>query len=192
MNSFMFVFMLLANSLAFSQSVQVSDKLLKNTNQNTKAVVDKDPVRVRIGLKLVPYSKVYTKSTNGTQKVSHVKAEASSHTLRARLDKVNHFYLNDWHIESKPVSWIRNTKRYEVQLTFFQRYGAYGKLEKRVGALKLNGNLHKQHENIYVLSGVAKKRFNDKFGAPVLDVISGYGSMPIAKAPAEKKLKSTM
>jgi hypothetical protein len=93
------------------------------------------------------------------------------------------------------MKWIKETRRYEIRLSLYRRYGAYDLLEELVGHVDLAGVLEKQEETIYVLKGVARQRIRDKFGFPLLDVVAGYdpegvisSSMvkPSQKAPSGK------
>ncbi|MBM4252579.1 MAG: hypothetical protein FJ146_11460 [Deltaproteobacteria bacterium] len=132
------------------------------------------PRRVRIGLKLIPYKKIITRQLNGKIDSRYLQAGAMRHTLKARLNEPNHFYLGDWHIETVPTKWTKQTGHYEVQLRIAERFGPYGQLEEDRGSLTLSGKLEEQERSIDVLVGVARQRFRDKFGNPQLDVIAGY------------------
>jgi len=139
------------------------------------------PRRVRIGLRLTPYKKIITRQLNGKIDTRYIEAQALRHTLRARLNEPNHFYLGDWHVETVPTKWTKQTGHYEVQVRISERYGPYGQLEEDLGSIKLTGKLEEQERTIDVLVGVARQRFRDKFGNPKLDVIAGYlpeGELP--------------
>lgn len=133
------------------------------------------PAKVRIGLRLTPFNKVITRNRDGTVDTRYVPGEALRHTLRARLNKVNHFFVGDWHIESVPLKWIQKTRRYEVRLNVYRRYGAFGQLEESAGTMDLSGVLEEQQDNVHVLLGVARKRMRDSMGQPLVDVVAGFG-----------------
>ena len=144
--------------------------------ENAK-VVKKDsdqPPRVRIGLRLTPFKKVTTRNKDGTASNRFVPVEPIRHTLRARLNKPNHFFIGEWHIETKPITWIKKTRKYQVQLSVHKRFGAFGQLEDFVGNVTLDGVLDEGDDNVHVLLGVARQRLRDKFGHPVLDVVAGF------------------
>lgn len=142
------------------------------------------PSKVRIGLRLTPFIKVPIKSRTGQPETQFVAADPLRHTLRARLSTVNHFFVSDWHIETKPIKWIKKTNRYEIKLSFYRRYGAFGQLEDYVGAVNLAGRLEEQEgsDQVFVLIGVVRQRLRDKFGSPYLDVVAGFAPEPV-KSP---------
>jgi hypothetical protein len=133
------------------------------------------PAKVRIGLRLTPFEKIVARGEGGATEKRFVPIEPLRHVLRARLNKVNHFYVGDWHVQTEPTKWVRKTRAYEVRLSIYRRYGAFGQLEEQVGTVDLAGMLTQQPENVFVLNGVARKRLRDRFGQPVLDVVAGYG-----------------
>ncbi len=132
------------------------------------------PIRVRIGLRLTPFKKVLAKSREGVNETHYVPMEPLRHTLRARLNKANHFFVGDYHVETKPLKWIRKSRRYEVQLDLYRRFGAFGQLEEFVGSVQLNGVLEEQEDKVFVLLGTARQRFRDKFQNPVIDLVAGF------------------
>jgi hypothetical protein len=132
------------------------------------------PRRVRIGLRLTPFKKIITRQQGGHVESRFIQSEALRHTLRARINETNHFYVGNWHIETVPQKWIRKIKRYEVELRIFERYGDYGQLEESIGKVRIAGTLEEQDRNTDVLVGVAKQRLRDRSGNPLLDVVAGY------------------
>jgi len=141
------------------------------------------PARVRIGLRLTPFKKVVTRHADGSTETRFIPGEPLRHTLRARLNQGNHFYVGDWHVETIPTKWIQKTRRYEVQLSLYRRYGAFGQLEENVGSVVLSGDLEEQADGVHVLVGVVRQRLRDKFGNPYLDVIAGSQPAAITVAP---------
>src|SRR5439155_302280 len=118
--------------------------------------------------------KVVTRTREGETETRFVPMEPLRHTLRARVDKVNHFFVGDYHLESKPQRWVRKSRRYEVELAVYRRYGAFGQLEEYLGSTTVSGILEEQERNVFVLYGVGRKRLRDKFQAPVLDIVAGF------------------
>lgn len=155
----------------------------KKVNANSS-----DAPRVRIGLRLTPFKKLVNKGREGAGEVRFIPAEPLRHTLRARLNKTNHFFVGEWHIETRPTLWIAKTRRYEVELHVFRRYGAFGQLEENIGVVPLSGVLDEQEDKLFVLLGVARKRLRDRFNNPYLDVVAGFGPQEarpeVAKGPS--------
>lgn len=143
-------------------------------DKSAKKTVPDGPAKVRIGLRLTPFKKVTTRNKDNTVSQRFIPMEPIRHTLRARLDKANHFFIGEWHIETKPMAWIKKTRKYETRLVIHRRYGAFGQLEENVGSVDLVGVLDEGDENVHVLLGVARTRLRDKFGHPVLDVVAGF------------------
>ncbi len=132
------------------------------------------PPKVRIGIRLTSFKKVIIRDP-GDQVSSHfVPVEPLSHTLRARLNQTNHFFLGEWHVEAIPTKWVKKTGRYEIKLVMHRRFGAFGQLEENIGFINLQGTLDLQKDNVYALIGTARKRLRDKFGNPYLDIVAGF------------------
>jgi hypothetical protein len=146
------------------------------------------PARVRIGLKLTPFNKVVN-ITKGKKNTQFVPENILRHTLRARLNKVNHFFVSDFHIETRPLSWIKKNRKYKLRLNIYRRYGAFGQLEEKVGSMDIAGILEEQDKNIFILYGSNAKRLRNKFGQPVLDIVAGYRPGETAGARTATKSK---
>jgi hypothetical protein len=146
--------------------------------------------RVRIGLRLTPFNKVMTREKDGKVSSRFVPSEPLRHTLRARLNQPNHFFVGEWHIESKPLKWVQKSRRYEVRLSIYRRYGAFGQLEENVGYVDLAGVLDEQENNVHVLIGVARARLRDKFQNPLLDVVAGFAPGTTKQGPTISQQKA--
>lgn len=150
------------------------------------------PPQVRIGLRLTPFKKVTTSARDGGKETRFLPAEPLRHTLRARLNKTNHFFVGEWHIETVPMKWINKTRRYEVRLNVFRRYGAFGQLEESLGSIDLAGFLEQQDERLFVLIGAARKRLRDKFQNPSLDIVAGFSAPEKPREVAKGPVSSTI
>ncbi len=127
------------------------------------------PARVRIGVELTPYRRMLVKKVDGQTEASYVAMESMRHTLRARLDQSNHFYVGDYHITTEPLSWNAKTQQYKTRINIAQRYGAAGNLEESVGTMTVEGQLQGS-ARIYDLQAKAQQRFRAKSGQNQLDV----------------------
>jgi hypothetical protein len=142
----------------------------------TAAKDKQNPPRVRIGLRLTPYRKVVYSTEIGTE--TKFKPDSIlSHTLRARMDRPNHFFVSDFHIETVPLTWDKAAGIYKMRLTFFRRFGASGQIEEAVGKVELGGHL-KGQKGLYVLEGIVTEHLKNKRGQPVVDITAGYTSGP--------------
>ena len=181
--SLMRVFIMTASWIAFAAPAQAyvlpsespSDRnLTAEADGQTWSPNASEPARVRINLRLTPWKMTSGTDAEGGQRPIHLAQQPINHTLRARLDKTNHFYFGEWHIQTTPIRWTRTSRRWSVRLDVARRYGSWGQLEENLGSMELSGILQEQGEKIFLLNGIAKKRFNDRMGQPALEVVAGY------------------
>ena len=66
--------------------------------------------RIRVGMRLNPYEKIVVRDTSGKRKVSFKTSLPLKNYLRARFDKTNHFYMDQWRVETRPLSWDKQRK----------------------------------------------------------------------------------
>ena len=145
-----------------------------------------DTGRVRIGFQLTPYEVVTSQDKHGALVQRHLPKSPMKHTLRARLDRPNHFYVQDFHVQTTPLSWVSQTKRYKVRVDVSKRYGK-GKVEEPVGSLVLTGTLRSAgKKGLWVLHGIRSTRLKDKMGAPLADLQVGHQTEEPQKAWANK------
>jgi len=133
-----------------------------------------EPARVRINLRMTPWKITTGTDTAGAQRAIHLAQQPLTHTLRARLDKTNHFYFGEWHIQTTPIRWTRTSRRWAVRLDVARRYGSWGQLEENLGSMEVAGVLQEQGDRLFLLNGIAKKRFNDRMGQPALEIVAGH------------------
>ncbi|MEZ4743118.1 MAG: hypothetical protein R3B45_11850 [Bdellovibrionota bacterium] len=131
------------------------------------------PAKVRIGLRLTPFRKVVYATKNGQTLTKYRPDPMLARTLRARINKVNHFFFDEFHVETKPLNWSKEKKILKMRLKINRVYGPYGKVEEKLGHIDITGRLTGQ-DGLYVLEGVGRGRFVDKRKNPVVDVVAGY------------------
>ncbi len=151
------------------------------------------PAQVRIGLHLTPFVTAKTQNLKGEIHEISRPAGDIKRTLRARVNKMNHFVVSDYHVESEPLSFVKETSQYRVKLKFSKRLGPYGELEESIGSMEVAGKLEGSG-GVYVLKGAASSEFRDPMGRTVLRVIAGFGEVTSASSqlsqaaqPATKK-----
>ncbi|MFK7873682.1 MAG: hypothetical protein AB8C84_11055 [Oligoflexales bacterium] len=143
--------------------------------------------RVRIGLKLTPYELVTVQNKTGAIQQKYLPKSVLKHTLRAKLDRPNHFYVDGFHFQTTPLSWVSQTKRYKVRVDMMTS-SQKAQVEEPVGSIVLQGVLKPAgKKGLWVLDGVATARLKDKVGHPLADVQLGHQSQEPSKVWAEKR-----
>lgn len=185
--------MLLALGLWSDRSEAVSDKN-QNTNANANTVNVRTPkstprtAQVRIGLKMTPYQPVTVKTKEGKSVMKSQPAGTLQHTLRARIERTNHFYFGDWHVETIPEAWSRESMKYRVKLRFFKRFGEGKDLEEMVGSTTVQGTLEGKNY-LYAMNGQVSNQFKNRNGDIVLAVVVGSPSSK-KDAPTKERLNT--
>lgn len=136
--------------------------------------------KVRIFVKLVPYRKVLMQDSKGVNFEEYKPVGKMKYTLRARIDRPNHFYLNDWHIETIPQMFSQSTKQFRVKLRFYKRYGTHQDLEEYVGNTTAEGILEGSNF-LYVLKTFKEEVFKNKYNQPILAI--GVGKEASKRRP---------
>lgn len=147
---------------------------------NTESVRESQIRWVKIGLALTPYK---TTKKNARRGASPVVGKTEHYTLRAKLNKSNHFYVGHYHVQTTPLFLEPQSGRYAVKLRVYGKFGALGQVEEEIGSVDVDGILTGKGP-IYVLKGVAQDKFHDKLGKPLLLVTAGLGK---PKAYSEKR-----
>ena len=129
--------------------------------------------KVRIPLKLTNFEEVIIQNSQGVRRMESKPLRPVAYNLRATINRTNHFYLADWHIESVPMKWDRDISEWIVELKFYKRFGEDNDLEEYVGVLPLTGRLVGKEE---IMSFDAKgiQKFANKRGSPLLIVEAGH------------------
>jgi len=152
----------------------------KNSTNNSDLTIKKEvkpnPGKVRIGLKLSPFSKVQLQDQSGKKHIKFKPDAEIKRTLRARIDMPNHFVVENYHVESIPLKWIRKTQSYAVRLSFSKRYGEYGEVEEHLGTIDVAGRLSGK-DGVYILMGASAKTIKNDRDEPLLKIVAGYGSV---------------
>lgn len=139
-------------------------------NQRPESEADKGP-QVRIAIK---FTQLKPNGTDKKGQIKFVEGNIKRHVLRARLNKINHFYLDNLHVETKPVSLVRASNQVKMRLTISRTHSKDKQLEELLGTLDVAGKLEKSGENLYMLRGEAGKRLLHPTGQPMLDVVAGF------------------
>lgn len=150
--------------------------------------LSREPARVRIGFRMAVYEPVVVRNRTGASSTRYLRRNPIQHTLRARVEQINHFYVGEWHIETIPQKVVNQTRRYEVRLNFYRRFGDAGDVEEKVGSLDLGGFLEEQDKQsrLFVLQAYRETQFRDPLGNPIADVVAGYRPNPDPPAMLSK------
>lgn len=128
--------------------------------------------RVRIAVEIQPFKKAIMRGIDGKKKIQFLKSEPLKRMLRARIKETNHFYLDDWHIQTTPVAWDKSTKVLSMKLKYYKQFGQVSKVEEFVGENIVKGYLTGS-DGIYMLNGQSERLFKNKNGDPVIKVTAG-------------------
>lgn len=145
----------------------------------TTVTEPKDVARVRIPLRFTRFEPIVVQSPEGSKRMEYKPMAPISYTLRATINRSNHFYLADWHIETVPMKWEKNARNWQVEVKVYKRYGQEQELEEFIGTHSLSGHLVGD-DRLYTLETNSRQQFNNKRGSPLLIVESTRA------APAEK------
>jgi hypothetical protein len=163
-------------------------------NQGTVRTPETAPraARVRILVKFTEYDKLLIKNDQGTVRTEYRAVRTRQHTLRARIERNNHFYVGDWHIETTPIAFAKETMKYSVSLHFSKKYGVGWDMEEYVGRTAVNGTLAGK-DFLYDLIGANSAKFFNSQGNPLLDVEIGINPLttPMVKG-ADENSKGTV
>lgn len=149
-------------------------KLLAPKQVTSEAKENDLGARVRIAFLLTPYREIEVKLPSNQTVKKMVPAEPLRHTLRARINKLNHFFVGDWHFETIPLRLIRQTQKFSIRINAYHRYGTDGEVEEDVGSIELTGILKKTRDGLYVLYGSAEKMLTSKDGTALAKLAVGY------------------
>ena len=141
--------------------------------------------RVRIRLKLKPYAEINFRTVDG--KIIHKNQEekAIEHVLRARLESVNHFHVQNFHIESIPIRWHRESQQYSVQLNIYKKFGDDSELEEKIGSTRIDGILEQQSPKLFSLVANKEASFVSVTGEKQLTLVAG-------SSPRDERTKNAL
>lgn len=123
--------------------------------------------RVRIPLKLTSFEQVVIKGEDGIRRMESKPLTPVRLNFKATINRTNHFYLSGWHVESVPTKWDRDSKRWDVEVKFYKRFGEETELEEYVGSMPITGQLIGA-DMLYTLEAKGQQKFTNKSGNPLL------------------------
>jgi hypothetical protein len=138
----------------------------------TTVSAPKDVARVRIPLRLTRFEPIIVQNAQGTRRMEYKAMAPVPYTLRATINRSNHFYLADWHIETIPMKWEKETRNWQVEIKVYKRYGQEQELEEFIGTHSMQGRLL-GNDKLFTLETQTRQQFNNKRGSPVLMLETG-------------------
>lgn len=123
--------------------------------------------RVRIPLKMTFFEQVVIKGQDGIRRMESKALTPNRFNFKATINRTNHFYVNGWHVESVPMKWDRDTKKWDVDVKFYKRYGEDQELEEFVGTMPISGTLVGK-DMLFTLDAQGSSKFQNKLGNPLL------------------------
>lgn len=170
----------LLSCLLFASAVSAVEagnlSTIRTGEENLSGLIANPPevAKVRLPLKMTSFEQVIIQNGQGARRIEHKALAPVTYTLRATINRSNHFYVSDWHIETVPMKWERDQKIWQAEVKFYKRYGQEQELEEYVGTLPLNGRLLEHDKGkLFVLVTKAQQQFQNKRGNPLLIVNAG-------------------
>ena len=133
----------------------------------TDVRAEDDAVRVRVPLRMTLFEQIMVKNQEGVRRIEHKPLLPIRYNFKATIDRTNHFYVSDYHVETVPVKWEHDAKEWTIQVHFYKRYGEGQELEESVGSMDIKGKLDGANK-LYTLKAKGKQNFNNKQGFPQL------------------------
>lgn len=163
---------LLASRTLFAVEVGNLSTIQTGESSLTAVSEPKDVARVRVPLRLTRFESIVVENAEGTRRMEYKAMAPVSYTLRATINRSNHFYLEDWHIETIPMKWEKESRHWQVEVKIYKRYGQEQELEEFIGTQSLKGRLVGE-DRLFTLETQSRQQFNNKRGSPILLLESG-------------------
>ncbi len=146
---------------------------------------DADAPRVRIPLVIRGFERVPAATTGaagrGSREVT-IPRRAQEFNLRARIDRPNHFYFGDWHVETIPGGKTE-AGELRLRLSLSRTFGEDHDLEEHVGDLDVQGSLSRVEPGLFAFLGKGGSRFTGRNGELAADIRINGGGAPAAPFP---------
>ncbi len=133
----------------------------------TDVHADDSSVRVRVPLRMTLFEPIMVKDQEGVRRVEHKPRLPVRYNFKATIDRTNHFYVADYHVETVPIKWEHDSKVWTLAVHFYKRYGEGQELEEGVGSMEIKGQLEGA-KKLYMLQAEGKQEFKNKQGYPQL------------------------
>ncbi|MBC7661499.1 MAG: hypothetical protein H7249_17520 [Chitinophagaceae bacterium] len=135
----------------------------------TEMRAEDDAVRVKVPLKMTLFEQIIVKNQDGIRRIEHKPLTPIRYNFKATIDRTNHFYVSDYHVETVPVKWEHDSKEWTLTVHFYKRFGDGQELEESVGSMDIKGKLEGS-QKLYTLKARGQQSFKNKQGFPQLVV----------------------
>jgi hypothetical protein len=141
--------------------------------------------RVRIPLTIRGFERVPAAangtSARGARDVT-IPRRPQDFNLRARIDRPNHFYFGDWHVETIPGGKTE-AGELKMRLSLSRTFGEDHELEEHVGDLDVQGGLSRLEPGLFGFNGKAGSRFQGRNGDLAAEIQINGGKAAGASFP---------
>lgn len=142
-----------------------------------------EPTRIRLPVRLAAYKTIVTKNQDGKTEPGYIQEAGIVRTIRARADRANHFYLGEkgeWHLETIPLRFARQEKRYTTRLSLSRVVSFDGSVEEHFGSIEVSGVLVPESAGVFKFVTNGRQIFRDKLGVPVVELAAGIAVDQVA------------
>jgi len=140
--------------------------------------------RVRIPVTIRGFERVPAVASGAAARGSRdvtIPRRAQELNLRARMDRPNHFYFGDWHVETLPGGKTE-AGELRMRMSLSRTFGEDHDLEEHVGDLDVQGSLSRVEPGVFAFLGKGGSRFTGRNGELAAEIrVNGGGA---AAAPA--------
>ena len=129
--------------------------------------------KVRLGFRLDLYETVTKTNRIGVKETRSTIAQTIKEVLRVHLGKVNHFYFDQYHVQTIPQDEEARGGDYDLTLVVFKRYGKTGALEEKLGSFHIPIDLDKEDKEdkeVASYQGLFHKTVQDSLGYPKISL----------------------
>ena len=177
--------------LALSGSAQATGSDMsfhrsKSSNAST------EPDRIRFSLELAQIESIPVRRADGTKNRQDLVTNKMKHTLRARLDRVNHFYVGAYHVATEPLTKVDPEKPFQLRIRIAKQIGTSPGVEETIGHFIASGSVHRDGEAYAFKSRTMQQFRSDMAKQRLLVTVNAPRSSgtPVATGTRQGKKKS--
>ena len=131
--------------LVQSGSVQASGSH-GSVQQSARPAKSTKPDRIRFSLELAQIDSIPVRRADGSKDRQNMVTNKMKHTLRARLDRVNHFYVGSYHVATEPLTKVDPAKPFQMRIRVAKQVGTSPEVEEMIGQFIASGSVERDGE----------------------------------------------